>query len=292
MKMTLESSTTVKAVFLNACRKSDLKEVDSCLSIGANVNWKTEDGYFCSVLLFYAVKWERMKLLNLLLATPGIDVNITNSRGETPLIRACIKGNSAIVSKLGSDPNLDPNLRDIDGWSALDLAIRYNNLACVKVLTEDPRVDLNARDSYGDTPIMYAMKNNNPKIVKILLENLTVDLNLMDSDGKYLENLAREKGMAEIFNPMLVPERRAQRKENPECPVSGKITMDEYSYNIEYTPLLITEIKSFESSVQILQVCLDSFKSEVYQCIKGHFVCASCKPKVKVKHSPSTYLYN
>ena len=100
------------------------------------------------------------------------------------------------------------------------LASHTNQIRCVEVLSQDSRVDWNVRDYYGDTPIMTALKNKKKEIVEILSENPHVDLNMVDREGKHVETIARENGMAEVFNPMLGVEARVRRKAALECPVS------------------------------------------------------------------------
>ena len=54
--------------------------------------------------------------------------------------------------------------------------------------------------------------------------NPVVDLNMVDREGKYMESIARETSMSEVFNPMLGVDTRIRRKAVLECPVSeGKV---------------------------------------------------------------------
>ena len=291
MKMTLSSDCTVKEVFLSALRNSDLKSVKACLVLGADVNWQDDDGYFSG--LFHAVERKDLKLLDLLLDCPRINVNLTDPDRQTPLMEACKDGSSQIVSKLCLHRGISVNQRDGGGGTALHHAIVYNSLDCVRVLrsipgvnwnvtsddgypfttavyhgraeilkvllsvtnidltvtdcgkhlthfavadtglashtdqircvevlSQDSRVDWNVRDYYGDTPIMTALKHKKKEIVEILSENPHVDLNMVDREGKHVETIARENGMAEVFNPMLGVEARVRRKAALECPVS------------------------------------------------------------------------
>ena len=335
VKMTLSSDYTVRRAFLSAIRHNDLQSVRACLIIGADVNWMDDEGHFSG--LFFAVEKKDLKLLDLLLDCPRINVNLTDRELQTPLMEACKDGSPEVVNRLCLHKDIAVNQRDGGGGTALHHAVVYNRPSCVRVLrgvagldwnvksddgypvttavyygrveilkvllsvnnldlavtdcgkhlahfavadtgpasprdqircvellSQDSRVDWNVRDYHGDTPIMTAIKHNKKEIVKILSENPLVDLNLVDREGKYVETIARENGMSEVFNPMLGVEARVRRRAVMECPVSeGKLVL-----------LYLTTSYS--------KVCFQSFKSEVYQCLRGHFVCSSCEPKVKV----------
>ena len=295
VKMTLSSDCTVRKAFFSALRKNDLQAVKACLVIGADANWLDDDGYFSG--LFHAVQRKDLKLLDLLLDSRHIDVNLTDRDLQTPLMEACKDGCGEIVSKLCFHRGIAVNQRDGGGGTALHHAIVYNRLSCVRVLrgmagvdwnvksddgypvitavyygraeilkvllsvvnidlsvtdcgsslvhfavgnsgpasvrdqiscvevlSQDSRVDWNVRDYYGNTPLMHAIKHKQKEIVKILSENPLVDLNMVDREGKYMESIARENGMSEVFNPMLGVDTRIRRKAVLECPVSeGKV---------------------------------------------------------------------
>ena len=53
----------------------------------------------------------------------GLDVNTVNSSGQSALMFACSRGNSAIVSRLLEVPGLDVNYQDENGVTAAHLAV-------------------------------------------------------------------------------------------------------------------------------------------------------------------------
>lgn len=131
-------------------------------------------------------------------------------------------------------------------WLAVRNTSRGDPVRSVRLLSEDGRVDWNAKDSAGDTPLFYCLKKGQIEMAKILLSNPGVDHDLMDGEGKYLENIARERNLREILDLKWGGVRASARRSR--CPV-----------------------------------CLEqlSTNSQVHQCQDGHFVCGNCRPSVK-----------
>ena len=76
---------------------------------GANINTKNGAG---DTQLHMAIGRDDEAAVNRLLQHPGIDINITDKDGKTPLQRAITKGNKKIIEKLltnGANPNIKNN---------------------------------------------------------------------------------------------------------------------------------------------------------------------------------------
>lgn len=96
------------------------------LSLGANPNVQMDlpgqydDGF--TAFHYAAIRIEDSKQLQNILAFPGIDPNIQNSDGETPLHLAAARGHTDMVRALLAHPDIDPNVRDDMGYKPLGYA--------------------------------------------------------------------------------------------------------------------------------------------------------------------------
>ncbi|KAI0965446.1 ankyrin repeat-containing domain protein [Xylaria arbuscula] len=109
---------------------------------------------------------DRIALAKLLLEQHKVDINATNKRGMTVLMRACTN----ILSKLaefllGYDP--DVNLSDKEGFTALVEAIGAGNFPLVKLLLSKG-ADANAENSEGSIPLH--MCGFSPPLTRLLAE--------------------------------------------------------------------------------------------------------------------------
>ncbi|MEX0940022.1 MAG: ankyrin repeat domain-containing protein [Candidatus Babeliales bacterium] len=64
----------------------------------------------------------------------GIDPNIKNSKGNTPLIYAVLSNQIPIVQFLLSLPQIDTTIRNAQGQTALDIAQKTNNTQIINML--------------------------------------------------------------------------------------------------------------------------------------------------------------
>ena len=105
-------------------------------------------------------------LLNFLLHDVGIDINIKNREGFTPLILAAKKNTEAtckVLLEYGADVNAHNNLDD----TALTWAATHKSN--IYTLLIDRGANVNARNSEGYTPLILAAKQNNYDMCKDLL---------------------------------------------------------------------------------------------------------------------------
>ena len=227
--MALSSDTKVRKIFLAACERNDLQEIQHTLVLGADVNWRKKDDGWSG--LHIAARRNYRELLDLLLAQTGVDVNIRTNHNDTPLMVACHMGHDNIVRRLCLFTGIQMNSRNNSGFTALCYALYQNKPACVSVLildhsvtdrygrnvaqlavesnkangqrylellSGDRRVDWNIKNSAGDTPVMYCLKNNKIEMVRCLIDTPGVDLDTVDRDGRNLEDVARS-----IFNSLV-----------------------------------------------------------------------------------------
>ena len=94
-------------LFLKACSEGNLEVARFMLANGAAVNWVT-DGDLVSGL-HWAARSGHGELLDLLLAQPGVEVNIKNGTNRTPLMLACLRGKENLVAPGGGYPGIHLN---------------------------------------------------------------------------------------------------------------------------------------------------------------------------------------
>lgn len=175
----------------------------------------------------------------------GIDPNIRNEKGNTPLI---------ISSSLGDLPSVrallayraDINAANNDGNTSLIYASRYNHPAVVKELltpqTLQAPIDVNAQNKAGQTALYWAAAKGNEAIVRRLLAE-NADPTLAAKDGLVPYRVAQknnqnavlpwfEKNLVEVKNSVIAEDNealkaqaKAEGRELPDfTPKEGPVT--------------------------------------------------------------------
>jgi len=104
----------------------------------------------------------------------GIDVNISNTNGDTPLTIACKKGNIEIVKYLIEIAHAKISTKDIYGNSPLIIACFFMHDKIAKYLINKIRelkLDLNMRNHDNYSPLTISKYFNNLSIKNYLIEN-------------------------------------------------------------------------------------------------------------------------
>ena len=184
MSLSLSPTLSTRDLFLDACDEGDLELARVLLARGAGVNWRQEEEDLSSGLHLAALG-DHGDLVDLLLAQPGVDVNIKDAANYTPLMEACIKGRENIIGKLLQVEGIELNCQSRRGKTALHLATEFDFPNCVQLLREAPGLEWNLRDVDGDTPLLTAAGCGSPGSLEIILSvpQPQLDLTVTDDEG-------------------------------------------------------------------------------------------------------------
>ena len=91
-------------------------------------------------------------MVHALLRMAGIDVNLPDSFGLTPLLWASVGGHTEVVQALLRAPGVDMNRADNQGQTPLHFACACCRLEVATMLVE-AGAEVNSRDSNGESPL-------------------------------------------------------------------------------------------------------------------------------------------
>ena len=167
-----------------------------------------ESDYVDNTALHMACEGNRDSIVKLLLqdsrCSPSI-VNMKNSDGITPLMRAVRLGHLNIVKSLLQHPGIELGKKNSLGRTALHWACDYNRVSIVKLLCQDSRCTpsvVNTKNSHGSTALMRAVHGGHLDIVKALDKEGT-DFLTKHRHGSTLVEMARMKEHAEVWEYLI-----------------------------------------------------------------------------------------
>jgi len=149
------------------CKEGDLEEVKVALQRGVDVNTKDEHGW---TGLMWAVRESHNSVVNLLLKTPNVDVNLkSDKRGNCALHAAVMSGNNEALKLLLDFPSIDVNIVAKDGQSVVHRAVSNANIEGLKLLFDVPNFNVNIVNNFGTSALHLALWRNNIEMLKLLL---------------------------------------------------------------------------------------------------------------------------
>ena len=160
--------------------------------------------------LVSALHQDSLKVVQVLLKAPRIDVNLASKQNETPLMMACIKGHLDLAQqliKLGADVNRE-------GWAPLHYAASADTphtLEIIKLLLEESAY-IDAASPNGTTPLMLAAQYSSEAVVKLLLEE-GADVTLRNQRNFTAADFAKlvdRQYMVDLLGAAIQKERRTQ----------------------------------------------------------------------------------
>jgi len=162
----ISAQRSIDEDFLEAVEQKDIPRINRLLSLGANINARSEiNGYYA---LMYAINWPDINLVKLLL-DKGARLNTADDSGDTALIEAAGSSGpeyTAIVKLLiarGADIHAN-------GDKAILTAARNADPEVVRLLlSKGSPVNVRSKDYYNNTVLMEATSGGSAQVVEILL---------------------------------------------------------------------------------------------------------------------------
>ena len=147
--------------FFNAVKRDDSRSLAALLERGFDVNTLNPEGLHA---LYLALREPSVKVSEVLLDVPKIDVNALNAKGESPLMIAALTGQNAAAEKLvrlGADLNKT-------GWTPLHYAATSGNVRLMALFLEHYAF-VDSESPNGTTPLMMAAMYGTTDAVALLL---------------------------------------------------------------------------------------------------------------------------
>lgn len=148
--------------FFMAVQQDNQKKVSELLARNFDANTKDATG---QTGLHLAVSEPSPKVVSALINWSKTDINTLNSKGESALMLAAIKGNHELVLKMikkGADVNKT-------GWAPLHYAASAGEVAIIALLLENSAY-IDAESPNGSTPLMMAAMYGTATAVNLLLQ--------------------------------------------------------------------------------------------------------------------------
>ncbi|MCH9625565.1 MAG: hypothetical protein S4CHLAM123_07410 [Chlamydiales bacterium] len=108
--------------------------------------------------LLYAISHQKIRIINLLLDSPSININIQDANGQSALHWALKRRDKKSLAILLKHPEIDINLQDQNGRTPLHLALDCNANEILMALLTDPRIDENTKNHNDLTPLQEILK--------------------------------------------------------------------------------------------------------------------------------------
>jgi ankyrin repeat protein len=147
--------------FFRAVNVDNADAVSRMLAAGLDPNQLDPHGQPALIL---ALQGESLKVAKVLWDAKGVDVDVRNRVGETPLMMAALKAEVDAASALVAHGAAVQK----DGWAPLHYAATGGSAAIIKLLLAKGAV-LEARSPNGSTPLMMAARYGNEEAVDALL---------------------------------------------------------------------------------------------------------------------------
>ena len=148
--------------FFAAVKRDNASTMQAVLARGFDVNTRGPNG---EIGLSMALFEESEKVVQVLMAWPKTDVNAINSKGESPLMLAALRGQEDVAQRLmkkGADVNKT-------GWTPLHYAASGGKVPLLKLLIEN-HAYIDAESPNGTTPLMMAAHYGSTEAVQLLLD--------------------------------------------------------------------------------------------------------------------------
>ena len=149
--------------FFNAIRLDNPNTLQALLQRGFDPNTVDQQG---TPALMRALQEQSYRAAEVLADHPQIRAEVRSPRDESPLMLAALRGQDALVVKLGSKGAAVNK----SGWTPLHYAATGGHVRIAAFLI-GAHADVNAESPNGTTPLMMAAMYSSSDMVKLLLES-------------------------------------------------------------------------------------------------------------------------
>ncbi|WP_298628161.1 ankyrin repeat domain-containing protein, partial [uncultured Legionella sp.] len=143
--------------------------------------------------LMIAIENGNMNIVDLLLNSPGIDVNKVDKEGYSPLLIAHNNRRVEAVRRLLDHPGI--NLKN---GSLLRIACQNGHVQAVERLLMAPSVNINQTSLDGSTLLLLACEQGHVGVTKLLLGYPGIDINKVNKHGVSPLYIACQNGVVEL----------------------------------------------------------------------------------------------
>ncbi|KAF5005581.1 hypothetical protein FDECE_7988 [Fusarium decemcellulare] len=144
-----------------------------------NVNLKDDIGW---TPLFIATYHECPEAVKALLDRPTIQVDVLDNGGTSPLAEACRRGQLDIAQSL-LHQGANPNVPDRVGRTPLYWAASRGYVEIVEKLLSIPSIELDTKDKWHQSPFLAAAEEGHPAVLRLLANTNRIELNPRDEQG-------------------------------------------------------------------------------------------------------------
>ncbi|MFN7095466.1 MAG: ankyrin repeat domain-containing protein, partial [Burkholderiales bacterium] len=130
-----------------------------------------------------------------------LDINKTNSIGQSAVALASLNNNKSLIRLLLRRPDIE-----IDSGNRISLlhnAVRENDTELVRILLSKEYIDVNREDEKGNTALHIALKYGNLDVAKMLLSHPKIAINRTDKEGNTPLHIAANRGFVALVKIML-----------------------------------------------------------------------------------------
>ncbi|KAK8867048.1 hypothetical protein M9Y10_010017 [Tritrichomonas musculus] len=151
-------------------------------------------------VLFYAAISGHLRLFQVLVSNPGIDVNAVNNRSMSVLHICCQQGQIDFVRLLLFRNDLNINIKTNGGLTPLHLAAKEGHVDVVKALVSAKGIELNPTTNDDKlTPLHLACERGRAEVVKVLCATKGVDVSMKTGSGQTPVQIACQNGHSDVF---------------------------------------------------------------------------------------------
>ena len=171
--------------FSYAAKGGNIEVMDALIKKGVDYQSENKLGGNAILVASQGIRGTTPKLETFqYLVKKGINANVVNEKGETPLILLSRRNQNEALIKFFLQKGVNVNQTTLEGNNALMNAANGNTLEIVEFLVSKTE-DINHRNEEGQTALMLAVKGNSEEVVSYLIEK-EAKVNVADNDGNNL----------------------------------------------------------------------------------------------------------